>query len=122
MLQEVCESIDNYFVPLYAERRTYTISDGNASVGGSDGSLAVSSYTSGSISIPTMLGGCPVTIIGQNAFYTCSWLTAVTIPDGVKKIGKNAFYGCKNLTSVTIPDSVKTKLDEYLLRKRKKES
>ena len=28
MLQEVLESINNYFVPLHAEKRTYTISDG----------------------------------------------------------------------------------------------
>ena len=44
--------------------------------------------------------------IGYSAFYGCSGLTSVTIPDGVTSIGYEAFSGCRGLTSVTIPDSV----------------
>ena len=47
-----------------------------------------------------------VTSIGHNAFWGCSGLTSVTIPDRVTSIGDSAFYGCSGLTSVTIPDSV----------------
>ena len=44
--------------------------------------------------------------IGGNAFYYCSGLTSITIPDGVTSIGSHAFSGCSGLTSITIPDSV----------------
>ena len=47
-----------------------------------------------------------VTSIGDYAFYYCSGLTSVTIPNSVTSIGNSAFAGCSNLTSVTIPNSV----------------
>ena len=47
-----------------------------------------------------------VTIIGDYAFWFCTSLTSVTIPDSVTTIGEWAFYDCYSLTSVTIPDSV----------------
>ena len=47
-----------------------------------------------------------VTSIGNYAFSWCSGLTSVDIPDGVTSIGYYAFGGCSSLTEVTIPDSV----------------
>ena len=41
-----------------------------------------------------------VTSIGDRAFYYCSSLTSVTIPNGVTSIGGSAFYGCNGLTSI----------------------
>jgi hypothetical protein len=47
-----------------------------------------------------------VTSIGNYAFFICSGLTSVTIPNSVTSIGQSAFYSCSGLTSVTIPNSV----------------
>jgi len=47
-----------------------------------------------------------VTSIGYAAFYNCSGLTSVTIPNSVTKIVNAAFQNCSGLTSVTIPNSV----------------
>lgn len=47
-----------------------------------------------------------VTSIKNYAFYGCSGLTGITIPDGMTDIGDYAFYDCSSLTSITIPNSV----------------
>ena len=47
-----------------------------------------------------------VTSISEYAFYSCSGLNEVTIPNSVTSIGERAFSGCSGLTSVTIPNSV----------------
>ena len=44
--------------------------------------------------------------ISDSAFYNCTSLTSVTIPNSVTSIGEGAFNGCQSLTSIDIPNSV----------------
>ena len=46
------------------------------------------------------------TIIGNYAFYDCSSLTSITLPNSVTSIGSGAFSSCSSLTSITLPNSV----------------
>lgn len=65
---------------------------------------------SGDISIPPSVISesveYTVTSIGSNAFYLCSNLQSVEIPNTIITIGYAAFDNCTNLRSVIIPNSV----------------
>ena len=86
---------------------SFVISNGMATIKSpSNWSEAVEPYPYGEVEIPAELGGWPVRAIGEYAFYFCSQMTAVKIPETVNRIGYYAFYGCSSLKTVTIPASV----------------
>ena len=76
---------------------------------------SISPQPTGAVVIPSSLGGKPVVQIGYDAFYNCSNMTKVTIPDTVTDIGETAFYGCSGLTNIIIPSSV-TSIGESAFR------
>ena len=75
-------------------------------------------YT-GSVTIPesvTYNGNTySVTSIGHYAFWGCTGLTSITIPNSVTSIGDCAFWGCTGLTSIEIPNSV-TSIGNYAFK------
>lgn len=73
-----------------------------------EGSIVIVGYigASGKAEIPSKIKGKTVTSISHRAFYNCSQLTEITIPDTVTKIGVDAFLNCSSLKKINIPASV----------------
>ena len=44
--------------------------------------------------------------IANMAFRSCTSLTSINLPEGVKRIDEYTFYRCSNLTSITLPSTV----------------
>ena len=53
-----------------------------------------------------------VTSIRGYAFYKCTSLTSIDLPDGVTSIKYGAFEDCASLTNIVIPDAV-TSIEDY---------
>ena len=75
---------------------------------GSGAEVAGVEPATGTVTIPSTLGGSPVTKVGNSAFSGRSSLTGVSIPSSVTSIESYAFYGCSGLRNVAMPVSVKT--------------
>lgn len=105
----------------------YSVSGGNATVTGLVAQSSSNPYTS--LTVPSTLGGYPVTvinssvfsgqssltylslpstltIIGASTFQNCSQLTSLSVPSDVTYIGQAAFSGCSKLASLTLPSGI----------------
>ena len=61
-------------------------------------------YVPDSLNIVTVTGGS----ILQGAFYNCTGLIRISIPEDITSIEKNAFRNCSSLKQITIPTDVKS--------------
>ena len=82
--------------PGILDKLTYEIENGKVTITGCDTSL------SGNIVLPSKIEGKPVTSIGWSAFYGCSSLTSITIPNSVTSIGYEAFDNCDKLNQINV--------------------
>ncbi len=76
----------------------YTVTDGKA--------MTTRTLVEGDVTVPSKLGGYPVTEIGTDAFSYNDKLKSIIIPDSVTSIGDYAFGACSSIDSIIIPDSV----------------
>lgn len=60
----------------------------------------------GEVSIPQEIDGVPVTEVARNAFAACERLTAVILPEGLKKLCSDAFRSCRKLERVELPSTL----------------
>lgn len=72
-----------------------------------DGSLIITAYRGKEreVTIPSQIGGIPVTAIGEGAFKDSN-VAKVVIPDSVLEIDWFAFSDCGELFEITLPSSV----------------
>lgn len=81
---------------------SFTISGDTATITG----FTPPSDFNGELIIPSTLLEKSVTTIGKSAFYNCTVLTNISIPDSVTTIDDSAFGKCSSLSNISIPDSV----------------
>ena len=69
-----------------------------------DNTIRITAYTGsgGSVVVPDVTNGYPVTSIGNAAFNQRFNVTEVTIPNSVTNIGNFAFINCNGLTNVSL--------------------
>jgi len=64
------------------------------------------------VQIPATIDGYPVVRIEEDAFYDCTNLVNMTLPEGLTTIGAAAFGDCYNLRNIVIPSTV-TNIGDY---------
>ena len=92
------QTVGNLIYTFYNEAKLASVTD------------TTSTSLSGALEIPSVVPGgensYKVYSIGNTAFYNCSSLKSITIPEGVTFIADRAFNGCSSLTSIRLPSTL----------------
>ncbi len=99
-----CTGLSSLTVPFVGEARSTSYTHLGYIFG-------ASSYNNSKTYVPTSLKTVIMsegTSLGSNAFYQCTSLTSITLPETLESIANNAFYGCSGLASISLPDNLKT--------------
>ena len=68
--------------------------------------IGIDNNDTSEIVIPLIYNGLPVVSIGKKAFDFCSFITNVTLSDGITLIDSYAFKDCTSLTNINFPNSL----------------
>lgn len=105
---------DDPVINIGAQYLTYTDNDGNTFTYDYRTSTTVQiTAFSGSdephaVTIPATIGEYTVAAIADEAFFSYSNLSSITLPEGLVEIGAYAFANCEVLTTVNFPSTLKT--------------
>lgn len=86
---------------------TYSVTADGITITDCDTSL------SGNVVLPDTIDDLPVTVIGKQAFRSCSKITSITLPSSIKTIEMQAFSYCSSLESVTLNEGLE-ELDTFI--------
>jgi len=95
----VCMNMSDVNAQKYYETLEYIIHDDKAVITGFEGNMQV-------LEIPAKIDGKDVVEIRENAFFKCSSIKKVTVPETVTFIGHHAFFGCTSLEEIILSDNI----------------
>ena len=101
---------DTYVPAIGSDGLAYTVNADNKSCT----ITGIGTCTDTHVAIPTVIDGYKVTAIANRAFYECTVITEITIPETITSIGTQIFYKAENLHTVYYNSSYSSQDNNFL--------